>query len=666
MEVVGVRLVEILETVADGFFAIDREWRYTYVNRRAEEFVKRSRDELLGRTVWEMFPALVGSTWEREYRRAMAHQVAVHFEEYYPPLDAWFETHAYPSPAGLTIYITDVTTRRRAEQDLAVRLGQQAAVVAVGLHALSAADVSTLLDEAARAVASGLGVEMTKILELSEDGRSLQVRASVGLRAGPTPPVVGADLDSQAGYTLASRSPVIVEDLRTETRFRGPSLLVDHGVVSGMSVVIDGPAGRPFGVLGAHTRKFRRFTTDDVHFLQAIANVVAQTVQRRSMMDKLMESESRFRLLAETVHDAFFIADLETMQNEYVSPAFEAIWGQPYDALGSRWLETVHPEDRSRLVRQVERACPGSSNEYRIFRPDGSLRWICFQVFPVRAAGASSGRVIGVATDVTDRRASEEIAHRLQDERLARATAEAGLRARDDVLALVSHDLRSPLGTILMGADLLAQTTEDSSAIRRLRIIERAALRMSRLVEDLVDVARLEAGKMTLRLEPLDVAAVVAEVREALEPQALERSARMESDIPSAIPRVRGDRDRIVRVILNLVGNAIRFTPPNGVVTVRAESSGDSVVVSVSDRGPGIPEQERPHLFRPFWQGRGSDQRGAGLGLSIARGIVEAHRGRIWVTDTPGGGATLSFSLPVAFGQPEAAPAEGTSTVVSS
>lgn len=534
------RVADILESVTDGFFAVDAEWRYTYVNRKAEELVRRSRTELLGKSIWEAFPPLVGSRWDWEYRRALASGETAHFEEYYPPLDAWFETHAYPSPAGLTIYLADVTTRKRAEIALETRVRQQAEVAALGLLALSTADFSTVLDAAVRAVASGLDVEMAKALELSEDGASLVVRAGVGWKEG----VVGAATvesraGSQAGYTLSSHAPVIVEDLRAEKRFSGPPLLTDHDVCSGMSVPIEG-RGRPFGVLGAHTRRLRRFTEDDVNFLQAVANVLAQGAQRRLATEELTESESRFRLLAETVHDAFFIVDLETGRTEYVSPAYERIWGRRYDPLTSDSLEAVHPEDRSAVAASLEGTRFGEPSEYRIVRPDGSIRWISSRVFPVETGAGPPRRAVGIASDVTERKEAEVVTGRLQEEQLARRVAEAGLRARDDVLALVSHDLRSPLGTIILASTLLETTAPLPGAQKSVGTIKRAATRMSRLVEDLLDVARVEAGKMTLRTSAVDLREVFAEVREAVETQASSgRSASRSATQPASPPSAR-------------------------------------------------------------------------------------------------------------------------------
>jgi GAF domain-containing protein len=168
------------------------------------------------------------------------------------------------------------------EERLKARARQQQAVARFGQRALVETDLQALMDEAVGVVAAVLDVEYCKVLELLPDGRNLLLRAGVGWGKGLVgQATVSAGLDSQAGYTLSSSEPVYVEDLRSETRFSGPPLLYEHDVVSGISVRVDG-SERPFGVLGAHTRQRRTFTTDDTNFLQAVANVLATTVERRS------------------------------------------------------------------------------------------------------------------------------------------------------------------------------------------------------------------------------------------------------------------------------------------------------------------------------------------------------------------------------------------------
>ena len=644
-EVERARLLGTLESITDGFFALDREWRYTYVNHRAEELVGRSRAELLGTVVWESFPPLVGSRWEREYRRAATHHVAVHFEEYYPPLETWFETHAYPSDDGITIYMRSINERKHGEQALRTRAAQQAAIAAFGQRAIAAPDLQALMDDAVEMLAATLNVELVKVLELLPDGDELVMRAGTGWKPGAARRV-GAHARSQAGHTLASGAPVIVEDLATETRFEGPSLLLEHGVVSGMSVIIGGH-DQPFGVLGAHTRTRRTFTKADVHVLQTVANVLADAIERKRAEEALAESERRFRQLADNVHEVFYVTAARRARVLYVSPAYEAIWGRSRDSLYEHpdsWREAIHPDDRAVVERHLADGASGTfDGEYRIARADGTIRWIHDRSAPVRDRDGRVYRVVGIAEDVTQRREASLAASRL-------AASEAAVNARDEVLAVVAHDLRNPLGAIALSATLL----EDPALVperraRSVRSIRRAADRAQKLVQDLLDVARIESGQLAIEPRAVAAAAAVSDVCGEFQQAARDKAIVLESDAPDAALCAWGDRDRIVQALENLVANALKFTGAGGRIAVHARASrDDGVEFAVEDTGAGIAPEALPHVFDRFWRERPAEPKGLGLGLSIVKGIVTAHHGRVWAESTLGKGTTFHFAIPAA------------------
>jgi two-component system, sensor histidine kinase and response regulator len=225
--------------------------------------------------------------------------------------------------------------------------------------------------------------------------------------------------------------------------------------------------------------------------------------------------------------------------------------------------------------------------------------------------------------------------------------AEAATRARDDVLATVSHDLKNPIGTIYTSSTLLLDVEMSPEAHRRqLDIIRRTAQRMDRLIEDLMDVSRIEAGHLTIEPQPESVASLLAEARELMSGIAQARNVRLISEPPDADLTVDADRHRVLQVFSNLIGNAVRFTPSGGSITVRAAAADDFVTFSVADTGAGIPDEDLPRVFDRFWHG--GDGGGSGLGLAIVRGIVEAHGGEITAANEAGGGAVFTFTLPVA------------------
>lgn len=230
--------------------------------------------------------------------------------------------------------------------------------------------------------------------------------------------------------------------------------------------------------------------------------------------------------------------------------------------------------------------------------------------------------------------------------------AEQATRTRDEVLALVSHDLRNPLNLVLSSGSFLLDTADalDEREREQLRLIHRAAEQMSRLIQDLLEVSGMEAGLVSVEPRPEPVEPMVREACTLMQHAADAKGIEVSCHFGAALPPVCADRDRVLQVFGNLLGNALKFTPQGGRVQVRAEADGDAVRFAVEDSGPGIGAADLPHVFDRFWQAQRSRHGGAGLGLAIARGIVAAHGGEMWVESEVGSGTTFQFTLPAEDG----------------
>jgi signal transduction histidine kinase len=244
-----------------------------------------------------------------------------------------------------------------------------------------------------------------------------------------------------------------------------------------------------------------------------------------------------------------------------------------------------------------------------------------------------------------------ELRDRADREAAARQSAEAAARARDAVLAIVSHDLRNPVGSVITAAsfllDTLAAEVLATPQGQQVGVIHRAARRANRLLDDLMDVTRIEAGGLAVEAEPVDVPALLADAVELMRGPATQRGVELVGLEPGAIPPVLADRDRVLQVFANLAGNAVKFTPAGGTVTLGAELEDGAVAFSVADTGAGMSADQVERAFDRFWQAARTDRRGVGLGLSIARGIVDAHGGSLSVASAPGVGTTFRFTLPL-------------------
>lgn len=228
--------------------------------------------------------------------------------------------------------------------------------------------------------------------------------------------------------------------------------------------------------------------------------------------------------------------------------------------------------------------------------------------------------------------------------RRARSRADAAANAREQILAVVAHDLLNPLAAIKMMSAALQEAPQAPEALaRRLGSIDRAARRMENLIRDLVDATRIEHGGVQLTMEDERLDNLVRDARDLYTPMARERGLTFEASLAGSGATVSCDRDRIMQVLGNLIGNALRFTPEGGVVSFSVEERADVVRFEVKDSGPGIPPADLPHIFKLYWH---ADPKGTGLGLFIAQSLVRAHGGRIEVESHPGQGARFFFSLP--------------------
>jgi len=278
----------------------------------------------------------------------------------------------------------------------------------------------------------------------------------------------------------------------------------------------------------------------------------------------------------------------------------------------------------------------------------------------VLLSGRSGDPIGEIVLDVWAHRGSDDgilgqlarlISGALENARLYRA-AQRAAQARDDVLAIVSHDMRNPLHTIALSSSYLAEVFLNDlpdAALQQTQIIKRAVDRANRLIQDLLDVSRIEAGGFSITAEPVPPSMLISEASDAMIPTATAARVKLTCHAESDLPDVMADRERLQQVFGNLIGNAIKFTPAGGTVDVTATACGPfRVQFSVRDSGQGISEENLPHIFDRYWQARNTTRTGAGLGLAIVRGIIEAHGGSITATSKVLHGTEIVFELPVA------------------
>lgn len=653
------RITGILESIGDGFFALDAELRFTYVNRSAEAVLQRGREELLGQSVWKVFRADDHPLLYRELRRARAAHEVTELEVFYPPEAAWLEFRVYPSAEeGLAVYFRDVTEQRvaREEQErLAVQVATERAFLEAVVQQMPA------------------GVSIAQ----APSGRLL-LHNEEAVRILGHPMIASEDYTGYARYGaihpdgtpyLAEEYPTVRALLTGETvqqeemRYRrGDGTLTTLIVDSAPVRDADGTVVAAVSTFHDVAERKRREETE--RFLGGVGEILSGSLDYARTMQRIAE------LCAGTLADycvvhveeagkirALGVAHADPVKVEIVRGLFRRFGVDPEGAHPVvRTLRTGEPQLLAEVPDSLLRAVADGNPEHLEMLRDVGLA--SAMVVPLRARGRTLGTLslartggsaygpaeLAVATELARRAALAVDNARLYEE--ARQSA----RARDEVLAVVSHDLRNPLNAVLLGATILQDfsgTGEWTDRDRKqVQVIRSSAEQMTHLIQDLVEVISLESAAPVLNRETIPVEPLLDGVMDMFAPIAARKGVRLDVQVAEGLPPVYADRGRVLQVLSNLLGNAIRFTPEEGRVSITAEWAEGALRFAVADTGVGIAREHLPHLFDRFWQAKRGDRQGLGLGLAIAKKIVEAHGGRIGVESRPGEGSTFTFTLP--------------------
>ena len=370
--------------------------------------------------------------------------------------------------------------------------------------------------------------------------------------------------------------------------------------------------------------------------ITGVGTILIEVTDRKRAEDALAITQARLQGIIDNAPAAIYIKDAWSryvLVNRYFTDLFG---GEVSDLIG-KTPSQVQPEPYASAIVAHDQdvfKTGGTIRAEEVVEIQGRTRVLLSIKFPMQSPDGQQ-LLCGISTDITERKAMED--------ELRRA-----VQIRDEILAVVSHDLRNPLATIKLSASMLDSQPSSTRGRRHANVIERAVTRIERLIEDLLDTAAIQAGHLAVQLQTEEAESVVREALELQEPAATEKNIEIRREWNVHGIQLMCDRSRVLQLFGNLVGNAIKFCPPGGIVTIAGERQQDHVLFRIDDTGPGIELSLLPTLFQPYQAAPQRGRRTSGLGLYISKGIVEAHGGRIWAESESGRGARFCFTLPIA------------------
>jgi PAS domain S-box-containing protein len=539
----------------------------------------------------------------------------------------------YHGEIGVLLVLRDVTEHTELVHEASQIARFQSVLGRIGTLAVSDAPAQELMSEAVKHTAEALGVELCKILVPRDSDDHLAVVAGIGLE----PELIGkltieGGTHSQAGYAIRERLPVVVRDLRKETRFTPSKLLTEHGAIAGMCVPML-VEDRVYGAMTAHSKSVRDFTVKELEFLCTVANTVATVLERRRRADTQRDLYHRLFMSAQ---DGIMLTDTEGCILEW-NPALERMTGWTRsETLGQRpsiLKSGKHPpEFYERLWEAIHSGQP-FVDRFVNRRKDGSEFLAWESVSPVKDRDGTTQFYLAILTDLSEREQMLEALRHAEQVKLAGQLAGG-----------ILHEVRNPLiGLGSLATHLSEQEQLPRTARDRCALIAREAARIDELLES-------HLGQLRPRpfdLQPCDLPSLIDDMLTLLRPNLLKQRISVKK-ILLEVPGVDASRAHLQQAFLNISMNAIDAMPTGGELTInvaRVEKHGPGVSVTFSDTGKGIEPEALQRIFEPFFTN--GKAKGVGLGLTITHDIVERHGGQLVISSPPGSGALVEVWLPL-------------------
>ena len=574
----------LFDSLSEGVYIVDTDWRFIYVNNKAAQIQGKSREELLGKNIWELYPEAIETISYSQAHRAVEENTPVNYEIYYPAIETWFECRLYPSTEGLIILLQDISVRKRQEEALHQSQVRSRRLVEANIIGVVISDMDHIFEA------------NDAFLEIVGYTREDLAARRINWIAMTPPELLPLDMNA-------------IQELREKgafTPFEKAYYRKDGRLV-------------PILIGGAVLEQ------DPLQWVCFILDITEQ----KNLEQALRVSEERMRIALNSAAISVYQQDRDLLYTWLYHPL------QPNaakDIIGKTDVDLLEADEAAYIIAIKRRVMETGESHQEVVKATRSVGTDYFDL-SIEPLRDDNGKIIGVTG--TSRNTTEQV--ELE-------------QRKDNFISIASHELRTPI-TVLRGFTQLLARQFDQQGVQEpvsmLHKMDDQISRLVRLIDDLLDASKIQAGRLDYEEEPVDLDALVLETVELLQGSNPTHSLRV-SGATHAI--ILGDKDRLGQVFTNLITNAVKYSPQANGVDISLSSTKESALISVRDYGVGIASTHQKHIFDRFYRVHDSSNttfKGLGMGLYIAHDIVKRHGGDITVESEEGKGSTFIVSLPL-------------------
>ncbi len=643
-------LENVLQSITDGFFIIDKAGRILFWNAAAEKMMGKPGASLIGKNIWQEFPELLALKMHPDYDKLVTHNQSIRFREYFPPYKIWAEVSVYPSEKNISVYFKDITevNRLRKLESLERRVLEMNASASNGLTQILDFYLAAIQDIHAGMICSVLRIVNRRMYNWSSKSLPQKYTNAIeGIEIG--------DNVGSCGTAASLKEKVVVSDIATDSRWADyKELALAEGLQACWSYPIINGRNEVMGTFAIYYRQIKSPSQEEENTIERARNLLLIILENRMAQEGIRLSNQRYDLVAKATNDIIWEWDLETDIVVNANEGFGKMYGYKPAKISAdyhRWKRWIHPEDFDRVLQKRRAVLDNPEllywdDEFRIVNRDGRYYFMYHKAYIIRDASGKAVRLFGSTQNITQQKEDEALLIELNNRLKQRADELAASNVELERFAYIaSHDMQEPLRMITSFLQLFKKKYEDQideTAEQYIHYAMDGAERMRKLITDLLEYSRIGSNKDSF--EEVNTTALVQEVANVFVNRVTETAATIEF---GELPVIHANKTQMFQLFQNLIGNALKYSgkePPVIQVTGREEEK--HYLFSIRDNGIGIKPMFFEKIFVLFQRlHHKNEYSGTGIGLTVCKKIVERHDGRIWLESEPGIGSCFYFTI---------------------